>query len=163
MTLHQAFPRMKRLSILVLLISFVASLAVAPVTAAPEMPSFIVQGTSTPAVAALVEYFGGTVTSQLDLIHGVGASLPSGVVDTGLTRHPGLVNSVDGSRKDRITGWADFVDPSHAPRDPNGHGTHIAGIIANSQVGVDGEWNGVAPGVNLVGVRVLDELGFWTY
>ena len=221
MTLHQAFPRMKRLSILVLLISFVASLAVAPVTAAPEMPSFIVQGTSTPAVAALVEYYGGTVTSQLDLIHGVGASLPSGmvdrllaepeitaitrngsvrladqgqgarvpetdypdvvgadvawekdaigdgvtvaVVDTGLTRHPGLVNSVDGSRKDRITGWADFVDPSRAPRDPNGHGTHIAGIIANSQVGVDGEWNGVAPGVNLVGVRVLDELGFGTY
>src|SRR3990172_11658005 len=98
MTLHQAFPRMKRLSILVLLISFVASLAVAPVTAAPEMPSFIVQGTSTPAVAALVEYYGGTVTSQLDLIHGVGASLPSGMVDrllaepeiTAITRNPSL-------------------------------------------------------------------------
>jgi serine protease AprX len=221
MKLHQAFPRMKRMSILILLVSFVASLAAAPVTAAPEMTSFIVQGSSTHAVAALVQSYGGTVTSQLDLIRGVGASLPAGnvdrllaepeitsithngsvrladqgngvrapetdypdvvgadyaweqgatgdgvtvaVVDTGLSRHPGLVNSIDGKRKDRIVGWADFVDPSRAPRDPNGHGTHIAGIIANTQMGNDGEWNGVAPAVNLVGVRVLDERGFGTY
>jgi serine protease AprX len=85
------------------------------------------------------------------------------VVDTGLARHPGLSNSINGKNKNRIIGWADFVDPSRAPRDPNGHGTHIAGIIANSQMGPDGEWNGVAPGVNLVGVRVLDEQGFGTY
>jgi serine protease AprX len=39
----------------------------------------------------------------------------------------------------------------------------VAGIIANSQVGSDGEWDGVAPGVMLVGVRVLDEDGYGTY
>jgi serine protease AprX len=185
------------------------------------MASFIVQGTHTQAVAALVENYGGKVTSRLDLIQGVGANLPAGVVDhlvaepgitavtrngsvqladvgngarvpetdypdvvgadvawqggavgsgvsvavvdTGLARHPGLSNSINGKNKNRIIGWADFVDPSRAPRDPNGHGTHIAGIIANSQMGPDGEWNGVAPGVNLVGVRVLDEQGFGTY
>jgi subtilisin family serine protease len=57
----------------------------------------------------------------------------------------------------------DFVDGFRKPKDPNGHGTHIAGIIANSQKGEDREFNGVAPGVNLVGVRVLDETGAGTY
>ncbi|MBS1250073.1 MAG: Serine protease AprX [Chloroflexi bacterium] len=60
-------------------------------------------------------------------------------------------------------GWADFVDGKKSPKDPNGHGTHIAGIIANSQVGEDGEWNGMAPGANIVSVRVLNKEGFGTY
>ena len=55
------------------------------------------------------------------------------------------------------------MDASDHPIDPNGHGTHIAGVIANSDIGEDGEWNGVAPGVNLVGVRVADANGEATY
>ena len=36
-------------------------------------------------------------------------------------------------------------------------------MIANSQIGADGEWNGVAPGVDLVGIRVADKDGYATY
>jgi serine protease AprX len=63
----------------------------------------------------------------------------------------------------RIVAWKDFIEKSKKPRDPNGHGSHVAGIIANSEKGADGEWNGMAPGVDLVGVRVLNEQGAGTY
>jgi serine protease AprX len=93
----------------------------------------------------------------------IGNGITVAVVDTGFTRHPGLINPVHRQRQDRIAGWVDFVDGKHYPVDPNGHGTHIAGIIANTQVGPDGDWNGIAPGVRLAGVRVLDENGYGTY
>jgi serine protease AprX len=92
-----------------------------------------------------------------------GEGVTVAVVDTGLSNHPGLLNKVNGVPLNRIAGWVDFVEDSKAPRDPHGHGTHIAGIIANAQDGPDGEWNGVAPGVRLVGVRVLDEFGYSDY
>ena len=56
-------------------------------------------------------------------------------------------------------------EPPHlliSPRDPNGHGTHVAGIIGNSDK-EDGHYVGIAPGVNLVSVRVLDDTGMGTY
>jgi len=49
-----------------------------------------------------------------------------------------------------------------SPRDPNGHGTHVAGIIANSDRD-RGDFRGIAPGVKFVAVRVLDETGTGTY
>ena len=93
----------------------------------------------------------------------IGKDVTVAIVDTGLGKHPGLDKNSEGKKRNRIIGWMDFVQGSAAPRDPNGHGTHIAGIIANSQVGPDGEWNGIAPGVGLVGVRVLDSQGYGTY
>ena len=92
-----------------------------------------------------------------------GEGVTVAVVDTGLSNHPGLLNKVKGVPLNRIAAWVDFVEGSNSPRDPHGHGTHIAGIIANAQEGPDDEWNGVAPGVRLVGVRVLDEFGFSDY
>ena len=93
----------------------------------------------------------------------LGSGVTVAIVDTGLGDHQGIKRSIDGKKKNRIVGWVDFIEGSRHPRDPNGHGTHIAGIIANSQKGSDNEWNGIAPGVRLVGVRVLDEDGFGTY
>jgi serine protease AprX len=85
------------------------------------------------------------------------------VMDTGLSLHPALLKDLNGKPR-KIVGWADFIDKKFKlPHDPNGHGTHIAGIIANAQTGADNEWNGTAPGVNLVGVRVLDANGEGTY
>lgn len=92
-----------------------------------------------------------------------GQGVTVAVVDTGLSRHPGLLMNMPGRARNRIAGWVDFVDGSRTMHDPHGHGTHIAGIIANSQLGADAEWNGVAPGVSLVGVRVLDAQGYGTY
>jgi serine protease AprX len=212
---------------LLLATALLIALPLSPVSASPATrQSYIVQGAEVETLVRLVEGAGGTVTSQLNIIHGVGAlltpaiadhlhtiegltltlnksvSLLGGdpddeeggrgsrspatdypdvigadlvwaqgvtgqgvtvaVVDTGLGRHRGLLRDIQG-RPGRIIGWVDFVNGRRTARDPNGHGTHIAGIIANSQRGADGEWNGVAPGVNLVGVRVLDETGYGSY
>ena len=92
-----------------------------------------------------------------------GEGVTVAILDTGISNQSGLLNGADGSQS-RLVAWVDLVDEGNkTPVDPNGHGTHIAGIIANSQTGADGEWNGVAPGVNLVSIRVLDEQGKGTY
>jgi serine protease AprX len=84
-----------------------------------------------------------------------GAGVTVAVVDTGLSNHPGI-NS-------KIVAWVDLVDGHPENWDPNGHGTHVGGVIANGQSGEDNEFNGIAPDVNLAGVRVLNEQGYGTY
>ena len=61
----------------------------------------------------------------------------------------------------RITGFYDFTSGgiSVAPFDDYGHGTHVAGLIGSSGVLSDYEFQGVAPDVRLVGLKVLDENG----
>ena len=49
-----------------------------------------------------------------------------------------------------------------SPGDPNGHGTHVAGIVGNSDK-EEGFYQGIAPAANLVAVRVLDETGTGSY
>ncbi len=94
-------------------------------------------------------------------INGTGVTVA--VLDTGLGGQLTQLTKTIKGKSGRIVGWADFISGSHKPIDPNGHGSHVAGIIANSEKGDDGEWNGVAPGVNLVGVRVLNEQGAGSY
>jgi subtilisin family serine protease len=55
----------------------------------------------------------------------------------------------------RVAGGYDFVDADLDPMDENGHGTHVAGILAGNGGGV----TGVAPEVTLLAYRVLDERG----
>jgi subtilisin family serine protease len=73
------------------------------------------------------------------------------VVDTGVQLdHPDL--------RDRIVGGHDFIAPSTAPDDENGHGTLVAGIIAaNVDNGEGGA--GVAPQSRIMPIRVLDAEG----
>ena len=94
----------------------------------------------------------------------IGRGITVAVVDTGLANHPGTMQDVDGNKR-RILGWASFTSDKcrKPPCDDNGHGSHIGGIIANTEIGADGEWNGVAPGVNLVGVQVLGKQGDGSY
>lgn len=70
------------------------------------------------------------------------------VIDTGIDyRHPNLAAHYAG-------GW-DFVDNDADPMDEEGHGTHVAGIIASDS----SSYLGVAPDVKIVALRVLDENG----
>jgi len=74
------------------------------------------------------------------------------VVDSGVDLgHPDLVQRV---RKDGF----DFVDNDDDPRDENGHGTHVAGIIAAALGNGEGG-AGLAPGVQILPVRVMSAEG----
>lgn len=53
----------------------------------------------------------------------------------------------------------DFVDGDHRPFDHFGHGTHMASTIAEGVRNGRGV-RGIAPGVRLMPVRVLDQFGF---
>ena len=41
----------------------------------------------------------------------------------------------EGGINERTLAWVDLIDGKHKPYDPYGHGTHLAGVIANSQIG----------------------------
>ena len=55
-------------------------------------------------------------------------------------------------RHNRVETGRDFVDDDHDPDDEHGHGTHVATLI-----GGFADLYGVAPGVRILPVRVLDE------
>jgi subtilisin family serine protease len=66
----------------------------------------------------------------------------------------------------KIKGFYDFTDgqtpaigASTAPYDDYGHGTHVAGLISNDGNATGGLLRGVAPKVQLVGLKVLDSTG----
>jgi len=61
----------------------------------------------------------------------------------------------------RITGFYDFTRGGIAttPFDDYGHGTHVAGLIGSSGKLSNYEFQGVAPDVRLVGLKVLDGTG----
>ncbi len=83
-----------------------------------------------------------------------GAGVNVAVIDTGiLTTHPDLKDTIVGG-KSCVSGTSSYIDQ-------NGHGTHVAGTIAaqNNTQGVVG----VAPGVKLWAVRVLDRWGNGTW
>ncbi|MGH3759668.1 S8 family peptidase [Actinophytocola sp.] len=70
------------------------------------------------------------------------------VIDTGvMVEHPTF--------EGRATGGFDAIDGDNDPDDGHGHGTHVAGTIGGAEYGV-------AKGVNIVGVRVLDDSGSGT-
>jgi len=77
-----------------------------------------------------------------------GAGIKVAVVDTGIDlSHPDL----------KVYGGYNAIYPAKTAADDNGHGTHVAGIIAalNNSVGVVG----MGPQINLYAVKVLDRRG----
>ncbi|MEM7606903.1 MAG: S8 family serine peptidase [Myxococcota bacterium] len=85
------------------------------------------------------------------------------VIDTGvLYRDHGRARQVpDLAGTAFVPGW-DFVDGDDTPDDGHGHGTHVAGTIAqttNNGVGVAG----VAPDARIMPIRVLDNRGGGRY
>ena len=72
------------------------------------------------------------------------------ILDTGVFLHPDLENCVYGFR--------DFLKKKQQPYDDNGHGTHVAGMIAGSGTASAGRYQGVAPGAQLVCLKVLDQI-----
>lgn len=94
---------------------------------------------------------GGNVVKDLGY---TGKNMVVALIDTGIYPHTDLVYP-----EDRIIGWYDLVNGRNKPYDDNGHGTHIAGIIAGNGAVSRGRFQGMAPEAKLIGVKALDRDG----
>lgn len=80
-----------------------------------------------------------------------GTGVTVAVLDTGVdTSHPDLEGAVVAAEN--------FTD-SDTVEDVQGHGTHVAGIIAGSAAVSDGEFLGIAPGTGIMNGKVLGDTG----
>ncbi|HEY6211131.1 MAG TPA: S8 family peptidase, partial [Vicinamibacterales bacterium] len=98
-----------------------------------------------------------------DFLGYTGAGVGVAVIDSGVaTWHDDLTNKTSkiypyGNQ--RVAKFVDFVNGRALPYDDNGHGSHVAGIIAGNGYDSLGEKAGIAPGASLVSLKVLDANG----
>lgn len=81
----------------------------------------------------------------------LGQGIGVAILDSGISLHPDFDY--------RIAGFKDIINESKMIYDDNGHGTHVAGIIAGSGRLSREEYGGMAPMCRLVIVKVLDKNG----
>jgi serine protease len=101
------------------------------------------------------------ILKQRGIRAGKGARIA--VLDTGIaymSKKPRFLQSPDFSRRQFLPGY-DFVDKDRQPLDEDGHGTHVAGTIAE-RTGNHVALTGLASGAKIIPVRVLDSEGFGT-
>ena len=82
---------------------------------------------------------------------GTGSGVKVAVIDTGIQlNHPDLSGNI-------LTGY-DFVNNDSSANDDNGHGTHVAGIVAST---MNGSGNvGASYSAKLIPIKVLNESGY---
>lgn len=83
-----------------------------------------------------------------------GDGITIAIIDTGASLHDDLVIPYN-----RIIAFKDLVNNKTTSYDDNGHGTHVAGIIAGNGYSSKGKYTGVAPKANILVVKALDENG----
>ncbi len=94
---------------------------------------------------------------------GIGVAVLDSGVTTGTYGHPDLKAS-GGSGVSRVVYSESFIDDDTSTNDKYGHGEHVAGIIGgtgaiSTQTSNAHSFRGIAPGVNIVNLRVLDAQG----
>jgi subtilisin family serine protease len=138
-----------------------------PVTSPPgggggkEIPMENIEGSQTQHGASTT----GTLPENLD-----GDGVTIALIDSGVRMHLDLGN---------LVGCVDLRSPTTNPLDPYestaklagdavpctdftdpfGHGTHIAGILIGDGTASNGLYKGIAPGAELLSIRVLDDEG----
>jgi serine protease AprX len=92
-----------------------------------------------------------------------GKGISIAVIDSGITTwHDDLTNKTTTAfpyGNQRVKKFVDFVNGRSQPYDDNGHGSHVAGIIAGNGYDSKGEKMGIAPDANIIALKVLDETG----
>ena len=83
-----------------------------------------------------------------------GEGITIAIIDTGVSAHSDLTKP-----NNRIIGFKDMINNKDIPYDDNGHGTHVAGIIAGNGFSSKGKYTGVAPKANILAIKALDKDG----
>src|SRR4051812_19719515 len=94
-----------------------------------------------------------------------GAGIGVAVLDSGIATwhddltYTGSSSLVKTKNGQRVAAFVDFVNGRTSPYDDNGHGTHVAGIIAGNGFDSLGVRAGIAPDAHLASLKVLDQNG----
>ncbi len=92
-----------------------------------------------------------------------GAGIGVAVIDSGITSwHDDLTNAsskIFPFGDQRVAAFVDFVNRRRTPYDDDGHGTHVAGVIAGNGHDSNGDKSGVAPDASLISLKVLNAQG----
>jgi serine protease AprX len=86
-----------------------------------------------------------------------GTGIGVAVIDSGITGWHDDLTGV--STAQRVGAFVDFVNGRSQAYDDYGHGTHVAGIIGGNGADSGGARTGIAPGVHLIALKVLDSAG----
>jgi serine protease AprX len=101
----------------------------------------------------------GAVAAR-SLLGYTGAGVSIAVIDSGITTwHDDLTGKNGPYGNQRVAKFVDFIGGQTQPYDDNGHGTHVAGIIAGNGYDSNGEKAGIAPEASIVSLKVLDADG----
>ena len=73
------------------------------------------------------------------------------ILDTGIYEHIDFTG--------RSWAFYDFLAFKRRPYDDNGHGTHVAGLVAGDGTASMGKYRGAAPGCGIISLKVLDRYG----
>ncbi|HTT18940.1 MAG TPA: S8 family serine peptidase, partial [Candidatus Sulfotelmatobacter sp.] len=104
-----------------------------------------------------------TAAAQQYALDGTGIGVA--VIDSGIADHPDLHNAAGASR---VVYSQSFLPGVTSAVDAYGHGTHVAGILggngaaSGSGSGYSIQFTGMAPNVNIINLRVLDQNGAGT-
>lgn len=98
----------------------------------------------------------GNFVDDMDRIYGSkerGKGVGVAVIDTGVSPHYDLIKPYN-----RIVAFKDLLANKELPYDDDGHGTHVAGIIAGNGYTAC-KYTGTAPCSNVIAIKALDESG----
>ncbi|HEV7475313.1 MAG TPA: S8 family peptidase [Pyrinomonadaceae bacterium] len=142
--------------------SMLATLAADPNVAyiTPDRPVNMTWTLPTEQFVAAVESDMAAAQYALD-----GTGIGVAVIDSGISSHPDLN---DASGNSRVVYSQSFVAGDSTTADLYGHGTHVAGLVGGTGAssgrayGYPATYGGMAPNVNLINLRVLDQNGVGT-
>src|SRR6266571_4210482 len=115
-----------------------------------DRPTQVMGHLETTTGAAMARSYGTYSTGTID-----GGGIGIAVLDSGIyAAH----HSFGPGGTSRVVASIDFTGEGRTD-DPYGHGTHVAGVAAGNNHVAQGAYTGIAPGANLINVRVLGSLG----